>query len=80
MKIPEIKSLVEQCSLVQLKQAEADLLAEKPLQLSIAGEDEGEKLTHILGAIFIREAMEQQQLQFKEALRLYTQKVRQSMG
>ena len=80
MKIPEIKYTVEQYSLAQLKQAEADLLAEKPLQISIAGEDAGEQLTHILGAVFILEAMEQHQLQFKEALRLYTQKVRQSMG
>lgn len=80
MKIAEIKGILEQYSLAQLKQAEADLLAENPLQLDIAGDDEGEQLTHILGAIFIRETMEQQQLEFKEALRLYTQKVRQSIG
>ena len=80
MQIPEIKKLVQNLSLEQLKQAEQDLLAEKPLQITVPGVDEGEQLTHIFAAIFIFEQMETKKMDFKMALRAYTQKVRTSIG
>ena len=80
MQIPEIKKLVQNLSLEQLKQAEQDLLAEKPLQIAVPGVDEGEQLTHIFAAIFILEQMEDKKMDFKTALRAYTQKVRTSIG
>lgn len=80
MKIPVIKKIVETVSLEALKQAEEDLMEEKPLQVEIEGEDEGEQLTHIFAAIFILEEMSESGVDFKQALRTYTQKVRNSIS
>ena len=80
MQIPEIKKLVQSLPLTQLKQAEQDLLEQRPLQITVPGVDEGEQLTHIFAAIFILEQMEDKKMDFKTALRAYTQKVRTSIG
>ncbi|GAB5525433.1 MAG: hypothetical protein Roseis2KO_33050 [Roseivirga sp.] len=79
MKIPVIKKLVEHTSIEVLRQAEEDLLEEKPLQIEVGGDDEGEQLTHIFAAIYILEQM-QEGMEFKQALRAYTQKVRTSIS
>lgn len=79
MKIPVIKKVAEQYSLVELKQAEADLYDERPLTIEVEGDDEGERLTHVLAAIDIKENMEKG-MDFKEALRAYTQRVRNSIS
>lgn len=79
MKIPVIKKVAEQYSLVELKQAEADLYEERPLTIEVEGDDEGEQLTHVLAAIDIKENMEKG-MDFKEALRAYTQRVRNSIS
>jgi len=80
MKIPAIKNAVSRFSLTELRQAEEDLMEEKPLQIAIDGEDEGEQLTHIYAAIFILEEMASKGVDFKSALREYTQKVRKSIS
>ena len=80
MKIPVIKGLVETTSLDALRQAEEDLLEERPLQIEVGGDDEGEQLTHIFAAIYILEQMANEGLEFKQALRAYTQKVRTSIS
>ncbi len=80
MKIPVIKKLVESTSIEALRQAEEDLLEEKPLQIEVGGDDEGEQLTHIFAAIYILEQMQQEGMEFKQALRAYTQKVRTSIS
>lgn len=80
MKIPVIKKLVESASLEALKQAEEDLIEEQPLQIEVGGDDEGEQLTHILAAIFILEQIQNEDMEFKQALRTYTQKVRTSIS
>ncbi len=80
MKIPVIRKIVETVSLDALRQAEEDLMEEKPLQVIIEGEDEGEQLTYIYAAIFILEEMANNGAEFKQALRTYTQKVRNSIS
>lgn len=80
MKIPAIKKAVEQYSLDQLRKAEADLYEEKALEIEIEGEDEGEQLTHVLAGIWIKETMIEKGMDFKEALRSYTLRVRNSIS
>lgn len=80
MKIPVIKKLVESTTVEALRQAEEDLLEEKTLQIEVGGEDEGEQLTHIFAAIYILEQMQNEGMEFKQALRAYTQKVRSSIS
>ena len=79
MKISVIKKLVETYKLDELYQAEKDLMDEKELAIEVEGEDEGEKLTHILASIWIVHEMEKNKLDFKTALREYTKKVRSSI-
>ena len=80
MKIPAIKKLVESYKVTQLKEAEEALYEEQNLAIEVGGEDEGEQLTHIIAAIWIIQKMESENLDFKKALREYTQKVRESIN
>ena len=80
MKIPVIKKLVESFSETELTQAENDLLEGINLSIDVEGEDEGEQLTHIIAASFILKEMKDRQIDFKEALRVYTKKVRESIN
>ncbi|MCE7995502.1 MAG: hypothetical protein HEP71_26220 [Roseivirga sp.] len=80
MKIPVIKRLVETTALDALRQAEEDLLEENPLQIEVGGDDEGEQLTHIFAAIYILEQIQNEGMEFKQALRAYTLKVRTSIS
>ena len=80
MKIPAVKQLVETYPVEVLRKAEDDLVEERPLEIEVIGEDEGEKLTHIYAAIFILDKMQQENLDFKTALREYTKKVRESIS
>lgn len=81
MKIPAIKTIVEKYTIEELKKAEEVLYDEKPCPIEVEGEDEGEQLTHILAAIWIKEKMDSDNsIDFKTALREYTQKVRNSIN
>lgn len=80
MKIPAIKKLVEQYDLETLQVAEEALIEEQPLAIDVIGDDEGERLTHIIAAIWILNDMEKNETDFKKALRKYTQKVRNSIS
>lgn len=80
MKIPVIKELVENYDQLQLQEAEAQLVEDIPLSIEVGGDDEGEKLTHIIAAIYILEMMERDKVDFKTALRSYTSKVRESIS
>jgi len=80
MKIPAIKKAVESHSLEALRAAEQALYEELELAIEVEGADEGEKLTHILAAIAILEDMEKNTTEFKDALRAYTQRVRNSIN
>jgi hypothetical protein len=80
MNIPAIKKLVESQPLKDLMAAEYALIEDKPLPFEVEGDDEGEKLTHIIAAIWILERMKMDDIEFKAALREYTQKVRESIN
>ena len=80
MQIPVIKSLVEMYSQEELVNAEENLAEEQEPAIKIEGEDEGEKLTHVFAAIWILDAMNKDGLEFKKALRAFTQKVRSSIN
>jgi hypothetical protein len=79
MKLPVIKSLVEQYSLAQLQQAEEAIVNEKTPAIEVKGDDEGEQLTHVLAAIYIKEQMAAG-MDYMSALRQYTQRVRTSIS
>jgi hypothetical protein len=80
VKVSEIKRLVKTLDLFSLKKAEEDLLNEQPLIIKINGIDDGEKLTHVMGAIYILAKMDSENMGFTMALRDYTQKVRTSLS
>lgn len=79
MKLPIIRALAEQHSLEQLHAAEVALLEEQSPEIEVGGDDEGEQLTHLLGAIWIREQMAGG-ADFKDAFRAFAQRVRDSIG
>lgn len=80
MKIPAIKKLVESYNLDQLQEAEVALLEEQTPAIEIEGDDEGEQLTHVLASIYIKDKMEQHATPFNQALRDFSQRVRNSIG
>jgi len=80
MKIPAIKKAVETHSLNDLKAAENALYEELEMPIEVEGDDEGEKLTHVLAAIHIKEDMLHKGMDFKDALRAYTHRVRNSIN
>jgi uncharacterized protein (DUF302 family) len=80
MKIPVIKKLVESQPIDKLIEAEEALINETPLPIEVEGQDEGEQLTHVIAAIWIMERMKETQRDFKDVLREYTQKVRESIN
>lgn len=80
MKIPVIKKLVETQNIEALQHAEELLLDEQTPDFEVEGEDDGEKLTHVFGAIWILNHMQDNGSDFKTALREFTQKVRVSIN
>ncbi len=79
MKLPVIKKLAKEYSIEELRAAEEALLNEAQPMISIEGEDEGEQLTHVIGAIEIKENIEKG-MSDREALREFSQRVRQSIS
>jgi hypothetical protein len=79
MNIAVIKQLVDTYELEQLVKAEEDLLNETEPSIEIGGADEGEKLTHILAAIFCKHEMQREHININQAIRLYSQRVRGSI-
>ena len=79
MKITAIKKAVKLFTTAQLQEAEQALYEEQMPLIDIEGDDEGEKLTHVLAALEIKENMAKG-MEFKEALRAYTQRVRNSIS
>lgn len=80
MKLPAIKKLVETYSLEQMKKAEEELLNGETPSIEIEGSDEGEQLTHILGAIDILERVANEGKELRVALREFTERVRNSIS
>ena len=79
MHIPTIKKLVEEVEITDLKAAEEAILEEQSPQIDIPGADEGEQLTHVIAAIWIKEDMVSTGRKLMESLRDYTKKVRKSI-
>lgn len=80
MKLPVIRELAEKHSLDEIIKAEEALVEEKPLPFPVPGGDEGEKLTHLLGARWILEEMQRTGCLLPEALRAYGKRVRDSIS
>ncbi|MCB0734637.1 MAG: hypothetical protein KDC76_08650 [Bacteroidetes bacterium] len=80
MQIPVIKQLSEEFTTDQLVAAEEAILNETQPEIEIPGIDEGEQLTHVLAAIFIQNDMKDGPHDFRQALRNYSQKVRNSIS
>ena len=80
MKLPAIKQVVENYSLADLKKAEESLLNEEPPQIEIAGDDEGEQLTHCMAAIWIKEEMQRTGNDIRTSTRNYIERVRNSIN
>ncbi len=80
MKLPVIKQLVELYTLEQLQEAEEQLLNEQPIAIQVDGDDEGEQLTHILGAIDVLERVKNENKDKSIALREFFQRVRNSIS
>ena len=80
MQIPVIKKLVETYSLVQLQDAEAAMMEEQKPAIEVGGNDEGECLTHVLASIYIKDKMENNGIAFNQALRDFSQRVRNSIS
>ncbi|MBX7180866.1 MAG: hypothetical protein K1X82_02045 [Bacteroidia bacterium] len=80
MQIAEIKRLVEVYSLAELALAEEAILEERKPEIEINGDDEGEMLTHVMAASWIKADMEKNGSDIRTSLRNYTQKVRKSIS
>ncbi|MCB0540390.1 MAG: hypothetical protein R2836_01775 [Chitinophagales bacterium] len=81
MKIPAIKKLVEaNHSFEELEAAEEAIINEQKPTIEIEGADDGEQLTHVMAAKWIKQEMGNTQCDFKTALRKYTEKVRGSIS
>jgi hypothetical protein len=79
MKLPAIKKLLK-VDIEELRKAEELLAEEKEPQLEIEGDDQGDKLTHVFGAIWVKEQIAAGTMDEKEALRAFTKKVRGSIS
>jgi hypothetical protein len=80
MKLPVIKNLAENQTLEALKQAEDLLINGEPLPFEVGGDDEGEQLTHILGAIDILERVQKEGIDLRTAIRGFSERVRNSIS
>lgn len=80
MKIPVIKQLVNDYTLEELQKAESQLYEGEELSIEVKGEDEGEQLTHLIAAIWVKEHMAENKSLLKDAVREYTVKVRNSIS
>jgi hypothetical protein len=80
MKLPAIKSIAEQFTLQQLQQAEEKLLNEETPDIDIPGDDDGEKLTHVLAAIDILNRVAHEGCDLRTAIRQFSERVRNSIS
>lgn len=80
MQIPVIKKLVETYTLAQLQDAESAMIEEQKPTIEVEGKDEGECLTHVLASIYIKDKMENHGIAFNQALRDFSQRVRNSIS
>lgn len=80
MQLSIVKQLASDFELTELVAAEMALLEEKKPEITVGGIDEGEQLTHLLAAIWVKNEMAKENLPLPKALRNYTLKVRTSIS
>jgi len=80
MELSVIKEMAGKYSLQELESAENLLLNEQKPDIEIEGEDEGEQLTHVIAAIWLKKEMENEDIPLPKAMRNYVQKVRKSIS
>jgi hypothetical protein len=78
MNIAEIKRLATTYTKEELEIGEAQLMKNKPLHIEVIGESNAQKLTHILGAIIVQDAVKVEKKSVIEAIRLFANRVRKS--
>lgn len=76
MKLPEIKRLAENHSAEELEAAAAELEAEHPCSVSVTGDDDGERITHLLCAAEILRASETNGTDVRAEFRAFAARVR----
>ncbi len=80
MKINAMKELVEAHNIAELNALTTQLENGEPLSHPVHGDDEGEQLTHLLGAVWIKEQMALNNSEFKTELRNFSSRVRESIS
>ena len=80
MQLPVIKQLVTDHSLEELVAAEEAILEENAPAIKVEGKDEGEQLTHVMAAVWVKNEMEKEGIPLNKAVRNYTVKVRNSIS
>jgi len=80
MKINAIKDFVENYSVKEIISLAGQLENGEPLSHPVQGDDEGEQLTHLLGAAWIKEQMELNNSDFRTELRNFSSRVRDSIS
>ncbi len=80
MQLPVIKQLVNDHDLEKLIAAEEAILEEESPAIKIEGSDEGEQLTHVMAAVWVKNEMEKEGIPLNKAIRNYTVKVRNSIS
>lgn len=80
MQVPVIKMLIENYPISVLENAEIEITEEQIPSIQIEGKDDGEKLTHVMAAIWIKKEMESRGTDLITSLRNYTSKVRKSIS
>jgi hypothetical protein len=80
VKSSAIRQLAQTQPLPSLQAAEQALLHGRRPAFDVEGEDAGEQLTHVLAAIFVLEHMAGHGATLPAALRVFFQKVRESVS
>ena len=80
MKLPVIKKLVETYTLEQCEEAEQQMLEGLEPGIEVEGKDEGERLTHVLGAIEILKTIKSENKDQRIAVREFFERVRNSIS
>lgn len=80
MKISTIKQLAQKHELEKLRALEAAIENEEDVSAEVPGEDDGDRLTNVSAAIWIKEQMEKNGSDLKTEIRNYSQRVRNSIS
>lgn len=80
MKINVVKKLAEEYDIEKMNHLVGQLENGETLSHPVEGDDEGEQLTHLLGATWILEQMKANNTDLRTELRNFAGRVRESIG